>query len=533
MSRPGTWTLRGGHCWLTLAVLGALSAHAASAANVTLETNPDSTLTLALQKIEGEPIALAEAQRLALIQATPVRAAEAAFRAARGSLRHERGAFDPELFADAVRSGVDQPTASPFSGASVLQTEETKASAGGRVKLPTGTELTASLETSKLESNSAFSSLVPQYDTEGALSVRQPILKGLGPGTWGDRSSAARELEAASARYEDAVLDTRAQVERTYWDLYAAERDLGVQQIIRDRAAALLEETRLREKAGLVGPNAVATARVFLSEQEQVLLDREEQLDRTSDRLGTLIGKRSGDGTPRFRPSDSPPRDFPIESQDSLVARALRQSRELRSVERRLEAARARARGAKWNALPTLDFIGSLGGKGLSGTGRHVVFGTDTLRTTVSGDFSDTWTQVRKRQFPTWSAGFSLTIPLGFRADGGEHDRLRGEADEAEQALIATRRSLEERVRAGHRELVHASKRMEAAQDGIHASLEQVRIGLLEYHSGRTTAFELVRLAADLATAQQRYSQALVRTAKAAADLRRLTSEGLPEGKTQ
>jgi outer membrane protein TolC len=103
--------------------------------------------------------------------------------------------------------------------------------------------------------------------------------------------------------------------------------------------------------------------------------------------------------------------------------------------------------------------------------------------------------------------------------------------DQAEQRAIATRRSLEERVRAAYRELEHASKRMETAESGVTASLEQVRIGVLEYRSGRTTAFELTRVAADLATAQQRFSQALVRTAKAYADLRRLTSEGLPPTK--
>jgi outer membrane protein TolC len=72
---------------------------------------------------------------------------------------------------------------------------------------------------------------------------------------------------------------------------------------------------------------------------------------------------------------------------------------------------------------------------------------------------------------------------------------------------------------------------LEAAQGGVNASLEQVRIGLIEYRNGRTTAFELTRVSADLATAQQRLSQALVRTAKAYADLKRLTSEGLPPAK--
>jgi outer membrane protein TolC len=121
-----------------------------------------------------------------------------------------------------------------------------------------------------------------------------------------------------------------------------------------------------------------------------------------------------------------------------------------------------------------------------------------------------------------------VSVPIGFRAGSGDHQRRRAEADIAEQRAIATRRSLEERVRAAYRELEHASKRMDAAQSGVLASLEQTRIGLIEFRNGRTTAFELTRVAADLATAQQRYSQALVRTAKAYADLRRLTSEGLP-----
>ena len=98
---------------------------------------------------------------------------------------------------------------------------------------------------------------------------------------------------------------------------------------------------------------------------------------------------------------------------------------------------------------------------------------------------------------------------------------------------IATRRSLEERVRAVYRDLDRASKRMEAAQSGVNASLEQARIALIEFRNGRSTAFEVTRVAADLATAQQRYSQALVRTAKAYADLKRLTSAGLPPAKNK
>ena len=70
----------------------------------------------------------------------------------------------------------------------------------------------------------------------------------------------------------------------------------------------------------------------------------------------------------------------------------------------------------------------------------------------------------------------------------------------------------------------NSQRRLKAAREGVRAAQEQVRIGLIEFQNGRSTAFELVRLGEDFATAQQRYSQALVRSAKAAATLKQLTS---------
>ena len=214
----------------------------------------------------------------------------------------------------------------------------------------------------------------------------------------------------------------------------------------------------------------------------------------------------------------------PFNDPDSLVTQAFASNRNLKAAENNVAAARARERGARWDALPTLDLVGSLGGTGLAGTGHDVVVNGDTVRTHFIGNYSDAYNQVLKREYPTWSIGVRLSYPIGLRAEAGERDRLAGETSRAEQQYLAVKRSLEENVRSAYRELDHAKKRLEAARNGVDASTEQVRIGTLEYKAGRTTAFELVRLAADLATAQQRYSQALVRAAKAAAEIKRLTS---------
>ena len=495
-----------------------------------LDATPDSLLEATIQKTEGAPLSLEEAVRVAVDGAgsTAARDAAAMLAAARGTARREKGLFDPELFAQGIRSEVNQKNASPFEQKDAIETRGTVGTGGVRVTLPLGTELEAALDGVRTETDATFTTVNPQYDALTRLSIRQPLLRGFGPGTRSEATAASREAEAALARYDDVILGVRALVEQVYWDLYAAERDLAVQRLIFERSTSLVEQAEVRARSGLVGPADVANAKVFRSEQEQNLLDREESLDRISDGLATLIGQRPPGGAQRYHATDTPPEGFPIEPEDSVVVRADRENRELQAREREVAAARARVQGASWNRLPTLDFIGSLGGTGLSGTGQDLVFAGDTLQSGIDGDFGEAADQAIGRDFPTWSAGVQFSFPIFLRSGRGEYDRLRGEADRAEQAYEETRRRLGDNVREAHRALVRASRRLEAARGGADAAREQVRIGVLRYNSGQVTAFELVRLGSDFATAQQRFSQALVRTAKAAAALRFLTSGTYP-----
>jgi len=490
--------------------------------------NPDSALQYILEQIEGTPLSMAQAAESALHNATSVRSAEASYLAAQGASRREAGAFDPELFFTLNYADQETPTASFFAGAPTLATKQTTANGGLRMLLPIGTSLEASMNTIRLETNSAFAFLNPQYTAFGSLSVRQPLLGGFHVSARKQASKADSELEAAKARYDQEVLAVRTEVEQHYWDLYAAERDYAVQKLTRDRAEAFLHETELRARAGLIGPNQVANARTFLAEQEILLLDREEQLDRLSDRLASLIGMRPSAGKPRFVTTDTPPDEFPTEDVDELVRRALERNLTLQATKSDAEARRALSRAAFWEALPRVDVVGTLGGNGLSGSARNVVFGADTLRTTRGGVFADAVRQALKRDFPTWSVGVEVTIPIGLRSGLGEQERLEADVVLAEQRVIQQERLLEEEIRASYRELMNGARRLTAARNGVQAAQEQVRIGLIEFQNGRSTAFELVRLGADFAIAQQRYSQALVRSAKAAAQLRRLTSGAYP-----
>lgn len=500
------------------------------------ESNPDSALVDALARIEGAPLTLERALIEAADGSTDARGARAALAAARAAVRRERGAFDPELFGAWQRLSADTPTASLFAGADVLLTDETSGVLGARWRTRWGTELTGSLTSVKVETNNGFASLNPEYDAAGRLELRQPLLRGSGPAARAALDASERELAAARARHDDALLGVRATVESAYWELYAGTRDYAVQMLIRDRAQSVLTETLLREKAGLVGPGQTASARVFVAEQEQALLDREEMLDAASDRVATQLGRRPEGAASRFLAVDEPPAVFAAPDEKLLVAAARRGNLELAGAAQAVAALRARERAAARDVLPQFDLFGSLGGSGLAGTGRQIVnpFSDppDTLQTATTGGRSESLSQVFDRKYPDWTVGLSFSLPLGGRRDRGARDVWRAEVARAEHDLEARRRALEEQVRSACRELTHGRRRLEVAGEGVGAAQEQVRIGVLEFRAGRTTAFELARLGADLAAAQQRYSQALVRAARAAAQLRRLTADAYPNKET-
>ena len=84
--------------------------------------------------------------------------------------------------------------------------------------------------------------------------------------------------------------------------------------------------------------------------------------------------------------------------------------------------------------------------------------------------------------------------------------------------------ALETEVRAAHREADVGGRELDAARTLVTAAEEQTRIARLEYQAGRGTTYDLVNLEADLAGAPFRETEVRVRIARAATELRRLTT---------
>ncbi len=506
--------------FLLLGVALASARAAWSQAGAAPAAEPDTSLMAG--EIEGTALGMTldEAQRLAVANSPTSRAARAALRSAHGSRQTEAGTFDPVLTAADQHVSTDTPISSPFAGSELRQR---LLSTGVSWLSPIGTSLKVSLSQNKTETNAPFTTLPRERQAGARVDFVQPLLKGFGmAATRGELRALDRELEAAQRRYEGAVLQVSSDVENAYWELYAVERDLAARRVQHQRAALFLRDQVLRGRAGVVGPGAVAAARTFLADQQGLLLDALLARQTASDRLAQAIGIAPGSRA-RLHALDEPPPLPELEPIGAVMSRAFSVNTELRASQQDSAAALARLRKAAWNAWPSLEAFGGYGGSGLAGTGQQIVFGSDTVGTMSDTGFGTAWDQVWGNDFPDWNFGLRLRMPIPWRADRGERERRQGDYDRARESLRARRLAVETDVRAAYREAETAQATLDAMHELVAATHEQARIGRLEYQAGRATAYDLVDLEAQVAQAELRESQALVRVARSRTELRRLT----------
>lgn len=203
-----------------------------------------------------------------------------------------RGEFDPTLNVIANTQTNQQSTSqSDLEGSDGPRNENL----GGRVsmdkKVDTGGTVTVSTNTSKLLTNSEFSTLNPAYDADVSVSVRQPLMGGFGTDV--NRASRNRALvgvDRADYVLQGQILDVVLETEQSFYNLAYQRATLKVRQAAREVAEQFLEENRFRRSNGMATSLDVTQAEVGLADQAALVLDSEQAVSDAEDLLRTLLG---------------------------------------------------------------------------------------------------------------------------------------------------------------------------------------------------------------------------------------------------
>lgn len=387
----------------------------------------DWSLQLAVREGRAE-IALAEARAAAIANNLDLRVALYDPTIAETRIDEERARFEALLTMSARRTRTDTPTSSQLAGSKVTSDDF---DLGVRLPLRTGGTVNVNLPLNELETNNPFSTLNPANTADLSFSISQPLLRNAGNrvNTHGIRVATYNQ-EIAEARTKLEAIRVLANIDRVYWNLYAARKELEARQQEYELAMAQLERAQRLVRAGEAPQIEVLRAESGVAQRLEGILVAANDVRRRERDLKVIMNRDdlpvssnvelipTSEPTPLLLDLDAP----------ELVAFAMDHRMEMLELEIQLAIDASTIDFQKNQALPlfTLDYRYNINGLG--------------------GNFGNAFDLLASKDFEDWSLGVSAEIPLGNEAAKSRVHRALLERVQRLSTRIARERQITQEV---------------------------------------------------------------------------------------
>jgi outer membrane protein TolC len=348
--------------------------------------------------------------------------------------------YDPTLFVNGQFNHQTAPQTNSFvTGTNFLVTSYKQANFGVSQGFATGTNVSVGMgNILGYKQNAPSSDFNPV--TQGALSfsVTQNLLNGFGLAVNNRAIRIAKnQRHISDLTFRQQVMATVNGVVSLYWDLVSFNDSFKVKQQTLDLNTKLYEDNKRRAELGALAEIDIIQAEAEMKRSQQDVTTAETQVLQQEMILKGVL-TRSGMNNPAIVGARIVPTDhFDVPSQDAIlptqdmVAEAFQKRTELEQSQMGLEDARISMLGTKNNLLPNLSVFANLSNNGLSGQvntvpvpitvgGQIVGFRTRTnadVNPFFLGGYGSFLSQIFSRNFPNYSAGFQLNIPIKNRAN--------------------------------------------------------------------------------------------------------------------
>lgn len=390
--------------------------------------------------------------------------------------------------------------------------------------LPTGTSYFLSLNglrTSSTQQNLLFD---PNVATRMAFGVNQPLLNGFGRGPNERFLVVAKNNEEISGEnFRNQVNQTIVQVENAYWDMAQFQANVKVAQDSLETAKLLYDDSKKQEAVGIMSPLDVLSAESQVAASQRDLVMAQTNLQLQEITLKNLLSKRPEPllTAARILTTDAlpPPRDGDIPALESALAEAYRNRSDLKIAKVNVRNEMVSAQYTANDLLPTANVFGQYAAAGLQGncavTAKSTCGASLPVGTVVPSGVLSSLDQMISGNFPEYSFGINMTIPLRNRS--AQADNLRAQL-ETQQSQI-TLQSLQNQIDLGVRQalvgLVQGKAQVEAAHEAAVLAQQTLVAEKEKLAAGVSTYYNVTLRQRDLASAQYAEVQALDAYAKA------------------
>lgn len=436
----------------------------------------------------------------------------------------ERAAFHPIASLESSQSQTTSQSGSVLSGSSSPEGDTTAWSSGIKTRLISGATASLDFLNSKVDNNSGFLTLNPQYQSSLTFTLTQPLLKGFGPTVNSSRIKIA-ENSVGISRYQlqAKIAAILADAESAYWDLAKAFRDVEIRMRALELTRQLAQRTEELVAEGVMPQTALLQAKTSVLQRDGDLLFAQNTRKDAARRLRDLLNFAPG-GDPLIVPVDQPLAEPQSIDLEQAVKDALAQRPELPQARLDLRSKDLVRGVAKNQVLPQLNLFGSYGLNGLAGeptfpgslaasipitTDRAINVNVNTRQTSVGG-YGTALENLVSGEFPNWKVGMNLTFPLGNVAAKSQLEKAELELRRAEitlknveSAIVLEVERLGQQVQSTFSVIGTARAFREQAQQRLDVTRERFQLGLAPLS-------EVVEAQRDLVTSEQEEWRAIV-----------------------
>ena len=323
---------------------------------------------------QQRPLSIREALAMALENNKDIEVARENVRIAEFDLHGAQGAYDPRFTTQTYYERIESPISSFLAGGqngSTIQTDYTATARleGQAPKLGGGYRLDFS--SIKLNTNNSFTALNPQYPTVLAFNYTQPLWRGMRIDQTRRQIEIARKnLSLSDAQFRQRAIDTITNVQRAYWDLVFALRNLQVQRDTVSVARTQLEHNKRLVNEGQLAPIDVVAVEAQISTFEQRVFGALEDVSRAENSLKNMIAKdqKAELWAESIVPTDSVELTAPEISLPDALKTALENRPEMQQFNVLKEINQIDQRYFKDQTKPQVDLVGTYGVSGLAGS---------------------------------------------------------------------------------------------------------------------------------------------------------------------
>jgi len=303
------------------------------------------------------------------------------------------------------------------SGVPIDTTHQESASAGYSQGFLTGTSLFVSESSSRLTSNTTKSIFNPELVSDVSVGVSQHLLRGFGTRANARFILIARnDVKYSASVFRQNVIAALAVVMTSYYDLLADQESIRMAQGGLEYSQKLLADNQGEAKSGPAAQYDVLRSQEEVALREQVLLAAQNTFSQDGQSLKAKLSKSFNEELAQVEiiPSDRLPEPSPedVPALDEALREAASHRPEIEQVELTLRNQQVVLQSIHNALMPSLDVYAS-----------YYLAGLD-------GALSPTFTNILRGDFPNFSFGVTLDMPL----------RNRTAQADAERALLEQRR---------------------------------------------------------------------------------------------